>query len=86
MKTELAETWYGMVCDQPEDSWERIEASTTLANALAQDGKPARAEAMLRRLLLTLRRVAGADHTETLVTVWRESGYHAERLGKVHRV
>ena len=64
-----AETWWAKVRDLPSENLQRLAASGTLANALAeQGGLFARAEAMYRELLSAQRRVLGPEHPETLMS------------------
>ena len=67
MKMGLADAWGGgKVRDLPPENWERLTASVSLANALGDEGKYARAEAMYRELLPTQCRVLGHEHPSTL--------------------
>ena len=68
MRTGLAEMWWGMVRDRPQENEERLAATNTLANALQDEGKYPRAEAIYRELLPTHHRLHGAEHPYTLAS------------------
>ena len=66
MRTGLAEAWWSRVCDEAEESKERLAAAGNLASSLSGQGKHAEAERIRREVLGTRRRVLGEEHPETL--------------------
>jgi hypothetical protein len=68
MRTGLAEAWWSRVCDQVEESKERLCAAGNLAVARDSDGKYAEGERILREALGVQRRVLGEEHPETLTS------------------
>jgi tetratricopeptide (TPR) repeat protein len=88
MKTGLAEAWWSRVCDQAEESEERLAAATNLAQSHQSKGKYAEAERIYREALSVYRRVLGDEHLATLNTaaclaqsLWQQAKHaHAERI------
>ena len=84
MQTGLAEAWWSRVCDEAEESEERLAAAHNLGNARDKDGKYADAERINREVLGVERRVLGEEHPETLTTASNlaqslsKQGKHAE--------
>ena len=84
MKTGLAEAWWSRVCDEAEESQERLAAAGNLANARDGDGQYAEAERISREVLGVKRRVLGDEHPDTLVSAGNlaaslsRQGKHAE--------
>ena len=66
MKTGLAEAWWSRVCDEAEESDERLAAASNLALARDSDGQYAEAERIQREVLDVRRRVLGDEHPDTL--------------------
>ena len=66
MQTGLAEAWWSRVCDEAEESAERLAAAGNLADARDSDGQYAEAERIQREVLGVQRRVLGEDHPATL--------------------
>ena len=66
MKTGLAEAWWSRVCDEAEESAERLAAAANLADARDSDGQYAEAERICWGVLGVQRRVLGEEHPETL--------------------
>jgi hypothetical protein len=95
MQIGLAEAWRSRVAGQPAESLDRLAAESTLAYALLDQGKSARAERVLRALHEVEMRVLGAEHRDTLTSAnnlaWalsRQGKYaDAERIQReVHEV
>jgi hypothetical protein len=68
MRTGLAEAWWSRVCDEAEESEERLAAASHLAVARGRDGQYAEAERMHREVLGVQRRVFGEEHPSTLTS------------------
>jgi tetratricopeptide (TPR) repeat protein len=68
MQIGLAEAWWSRVCDQAEESEERLFATNNLADSRLGDGKHAEAEQIYRELLGVMERVFGKEHPATLTT------------------
>jgi hypothetical protein len=68
MQTGLAEAWWSRVCDEAEESAERLVAAHTLAVARGSDGQYAEAERINREVLAVRRRVLGEEHPGTLLS------------------
>lgn len=66
MMVGLAKEWWDKVHHLPHENEERLLASGTLASALLYEHQFARAEEIERDLLITMRRVFGAEHPTTL--------------------
>ena len=66
MRTGLAEAWWSRVCDEAEESAERLAAAGNLADARDGDGQYAEAERINREVLDATRRVLGEEHSSTL--------------------
>ncbi len=76
MRTGLAEAWWSRVCDEAEESEERLWAAHNLASARDGDGQYAEAERIKRKVLGTRRRLLGEEHPDTL----RSAGLLAQSL------
>ena len=68
MQTGLAEAWWLRVCEQAEESAERLAAAGNLADARRSDGQYAEAERIEREVLGVRRRVLGDEHPSTLTS------------------
>jgi hypothetical protein len=70
MRTGLAETLWSRVCDEAEESEERLDAANNLADARRNDGQYAEAELIEREpeVLEARRRVLGEEHPHTLTS------------------
>ncbi len=68
MGTGLGEAWWSRVCDEAEESCERLVAAGNLANCRIQEGKYMEAERMHRQQLRVRRRVLGDEHPSTLAS------------------
>jgi hypothetical protein len=68
MRTGLAEAWWSRVCDETEESAERLAAAHNLADARNSDGQYAEAERINRELLGVEKRVLGEEHPDTLTS------------------
>jgi hypothetical protein len=66
MRTGFAEAWLSRVCDQAEESDERLCAAHNLAVSRRFEGKYADAERINREVLDVQRRVLGEEHPDTL--------------------
>jgi hypothetical protein len=66
MRTGLAEAWWSRVCDEAEESEERLAAAGNLATARVGDGQYAEAERIEREVHSIKRRLLGEEHPETL--------------------
>ena len=62
MRTGLAEAWWSRVCDEAEESAERLSAACNLASSLSDQGQYAEAERINREVLGVERRVLGEEH------------------------
>ena len=62
MQTGLAEAWWSRVCDEAEESAERLAAAHNLADARDGDGQYAEAERINREVHSVQRRVLGEEH------------------------
>ena len=90
MRTGLAEAWWSRVCDEAEESEERLAAASNLADARGSDGQYAEAERIHREVLGVERRVLGEEHPETLTSannlassLWNQGKYaDAERISR----
>jgi tetratricopeptide (TPR) repeat protein len=71
MQTELGEALWSRVCDQAEDSGERLAAAGILAACRLTQGKYVEAERIEREVLRVQRRMFGEEHLETLNTAAR---------------
>ena len=84
MRTGLAEAWWSWVCDEAEESEERLAAAANLATSLSHQGKHAEAERIEREVLRARRRVLGEEHPSTLLCAnnlassLSDQGKHAE--------
>ena len=77
MRTGLGEAWWSRVCDQAEESAERLGAAHNLGTCRHRDGEYAEAERIEREVLGVRRRVQGEEHPDTLA---RGSGYTARSI------
>ena len=68
MLTGLGEAWWSRVCDQAEESAERLCAAHNLGACRLCDGKYAEAERIQREALGARRRVLGEEHPATLAS------------------
>jgi tetratricopeptide (TPR) repeat protein len=68
MRTGLAEAWWLRVCDEAEESFERLAAADNLAAARSGQGQYAEAERIEREVLGVKRRVLGEEHPVTLTS------------------
>ena len=68
MQTGLAGAWWSRVCDQAEESAERLCAADNLAECRRCDGQYAEAERIHREVLEVRRRVQGDEHPDTLTS------------------
>ena len=68
MLTGLGEAWWSRVCDQAEESEERLCAASNLAECRVCDGQYADAERINREVLRGRRRVLGKEHPDTLTS------------------
>jgi uncharacterized protein (DUF2267 family) len=68
MQTGLAEAWWSRVCDEEEESAERLRAAGNLADTRRGQGQYAEAERIEREVLGVLRRVLGEEHPDTLTS------------------
>ena len=66
MATGLGEAWWSRVCDQAEESQERLCAAHCLAECRRLDGQYAEAVQIQRKVLDVMRRVKGEEHPDTL--------------------
>ncbi len=66
MRTGLGEAWWSRMCDQAEESAERLCAAHNLATCRLFDGEYAVAERIEREVLGVQRRVLGEEHPDTL--------------------
>ena len=66
--TGLGEAWWSRVCDQAEESAERLGAAHNLAACRVRDGEYAEAERIQREVLGVRRRVLGEEHPYTLTS------------------
>jgi hypothetical protein len=68
MRTGLAEAWWSRVCDQAEESEERLAAAANLADSDARKGQGqyAEAERIEQEVLGARRRLLGDEHPHTL--------------------
>ena len=64
----LAEAWWSRVCDEAEESKERLAAADNLAQVRLSDGQYAEAERIHRKVLGARRRVLGEEHPDTLTS------------------
>ena len=71
MQTELGEARWSRVCDQAEESGERLSAAGQLAGCRRSQGKYKEAERIECEVLRVQRRVLGEEHLETLKTAAR---------------
>jgi tetratricopeptide (TPR) repeat protein len=71
MQNELSEARWSRVCDQAEESGERLSAAGQLAGCRRNQGKYVEAERIEREVLGVQRRVLGEEHLETLNTAAR---------------
>ena len=84
MQTGLAEAWWSRVCDEAEESEERLAAADNLAQVRSRDGQYAEAERIHREVLGVERRVLGEEHPDTLTSAGKlalsffRQGKHAE--------
>ena len=84
MRTGLAEAWWSRVCDEAEESEERLAAAHNLGNARDKDGKYADAERIHREVHAVRRRILGEEHRQTLESAGNlapslsRQGKHAE--------
>ena len=84
MRTGLAEALWSRVCDEAEESAERLAAADNLAHARKGQGRYAEAERIIRQVLGVRRRVLGEEHPETLTSAnnlassLAHQGKHAE--------
>ena len=84
MRTGLAEAWWSRVCDEAEESAERLAAAHNLGAARHSDGRYAEAESIHREVLGARRRVLGEEHPDTLTSAGNlaaslsNQGKHAE--------
>ena len=68
MRTGLAEAWWSRVCDEAEESEERLAAADNLAQVRSRDGQYAEAERIHREVLGVMRRALGEEHPHTLTS------------------
>ena len=68
MRTGLGEARWSRVCDQAEESNERLFAGANLAECRRFDGQYADAERINREVLAVTRRVLGEEHPDTLTS------------------
>ncbi len=68
MRTGLGEAWWSRVCDEAEESAERLCAAGNLAECRQGDGEYADAERIGREVLDVSRRVLGEEHPDTLAS------------------
>jgi len=68
MRDGLANAWLSQVCDRAEDDGGRLSAANNLADSLARQGKYDEAEKIEREVLAVMKRVLGAEHSDTLTT------------------
>ncbi len=62
MQVGLGEAWWSRVCDQAEESEERLYAAQNLAECRRFDGQYAASERIERAVLGVMRRVLGEEH------------------------
>ncbi len=74
IRTGLGEAWWSRVCDEAEESDERLAAAGNLAGCREGQGKHVEAERILRDVLGVERRVLGDEHLHTL------------NIGRAHKV
>ena len=74
MLTELAVAWWSRVCDQTEESAERLSSAHNLASVRRSDGQYADAERINREVLGVHRRVLGEEHPSTLTSASNLAG------------
>ena len=90
MRTGLAEAWWSRMCDEAEESAERLAAARNLAYARHGDGQYVEEERIEREVLVVQRRVLGEEHPDTLriagnlASSLRVQGKHAE-AEQIHR-
>ena len=90
MRTGLGEAWWSRVCDEAEESAERLCAAHNLASCRHYDGRFAESERIEREVLGVRRRVLGEEHPDTLSaagnlaqSLSRQGKYaDAERIGR----
>ena len=68
MQTGLGEAFWSRVCDQAEESNERLFAGANLAECRRFDRQYADAERIDREVLAVTRRVLGEEHPDTLTS------------------
>jgi tetratricopeptide (TPR) repeat protein len=90
MRTGLAEAFWSRVCDEEEESEERLSAAHNLADARSGQGQYAEAERIEREVLGVKRRVLGEEHPATLTSAnnlaqsLSDQGQYAE-AEQIHR-
>ena len=67
MRTGLGEAWWSRVCEQAEESEERLRAASFLALCRRCDGQYTEAERIGREVLDVRRWVLGEEHPDTLM-------------------
>ena len=70
------DAWWSLVCDQAEESEERLRAAAYLAGCRQCDGQYTEAERIGREVLDVRRRVPSEEHPDTLMA----AGYLALSL------
>jgi hypothetical protein len=84
IRTELAEAWWSRVCDEAEESAERLAAAGNLADTRRGQGQYAEAERIQWEVLGARRRLLGEEHPDTLTSAGNlasslsDQGKHAE--------
>ena len=68
MRTGLGEAWWSRVCDQAEESAQRLGAAHNLAECRRRDGEYAEAERIQWEVLGARRRVLGEEHLDTILS------------------
>jgi hypothetical protein len=68
MRTGLGEAWWSRVCNEAEESEERLGAADNLAECRQRDGDYAEAQRIEREVLDVRRRVLGDEHPDTLMS------------------
>ncbi len=82
MRTGLGEAWWSRVCEQAEESKERLAAANNLAECRRCDGQYAEAEGIEREVLGVTRRVLGEEHPQTLTSAGNLASRYAEECGQ----